>query len=86
MDSFEEIDGVQLQIDDITDIEHVNLLIRPCYGYYANQECDKQLYLKCRFEFHVTITEFFPFEPYKVRLLTPVMVTALFDVDFPSKY
>ena len=38
LDSFEETEGIQLRINDLNDIEHVDLLIRPSYGYYANQE------------------------------------------------
>ena len=38
LDSFDEPEGIQLRINDLNDIEHVDLLIRPSYGYYANQE------------------------------------------------
>ncbi|KAK8805178.1 hypothetical protein WA588_000121, partial [Blastocystis sp. NMH] len=60
--SFEEGEGISLDITDLHDLSQFDLLIRPLSGYYINKT----------YRFHVTVPEFFPFQPYKVKLVDPI--------------
>ena len=60
----------------------------PCEGYYKDKKYDKFRNINNRVIFEVTVPEFFPNEPYKIRCKTSVF-TLLFIVelvDIPSKY
>ncbi|KAK8814641.1 hypothetical protein WA556_006680 [Blastocystis sp. ATCC 50177/Nand II] len=54
--------GVELVIPDPTSFESFQLIVEPVEGIYRDQH----------FVFEVSVPEFFPNEPYKLRLLTPI--------------
>ena len=70
--TFEEMEGVHLDLPVQQSFDEFKIEIVPLHGYYTNKKFIKLYGIKNRFFFLITVPDSFPFHPYKVRLISKV--------------